>query len=34
MQLVKALSQNPQWTVLFEDSNAAILSRTTPKEGK
>jgi len=30
MQLVKALSQNPEWTVLFQDSNSAIVARKTP----
>ncbi len=34
MALVKALSQNPEWTVLFEDSNGAIVARKTPIQEK
>ncbi|CAN5365231.1 hypothetical protein BH10CYA1_BH10CYA1_19490 [soil metagenome] len=33
MQLVKALSQDPQWTVLYQDSEAAIVARKSHKQG-
>lgn len=32
MQLVKDLSHDPHWTVLFEDANGAVVARKTPKK--
>lgn len=33
MQLIKALSQDPQWTVLYQDSEGAIVARKSHKQG-
>jgi hypothetical protein len=34
MPLVKALSQDPDWTVLFQDSAGAVVARNSPKQDK